>query len=75
MTISDAESIGQCPEGTPSIIYKSDFKKSTAPKLENKERLEPDLKITMIYYSKSTGSICVNYSYALYSEIEDENER
>ena len=31
----DAENIGQCPEGTPNTIYKSDFKKTTSPKLGN----------------------------------------
>ncbi len=73
----DAESIGQCPEGTPSIIYKSDFKKSTSPKLgkQGTFRTRPEDYYDFLLRSKSTGSICVNYSYALYSEIEDENER
>ncbi len=73
----DAENIGQCPEGTPNIIYKSDFKKTTSPKLGNQGtfRTRPEDYYNFLMRSKSTGSICVNYSYALYSEIEDENER
>ena len=31
----NASSIDQCPEGTPPIIYKSNFKKTTPPKLGN----------------------------------------
>ena len=73
----DAENISQCPEGTPNIIYKSDFKKTTSPKLGNQGtfRTRPEDYYNFLLRSKSTGSICVNYSYALYSEIEDENER
>ena len=73
----DAENISQCPEGTPSIIYKSDFKKSTSPKLGNQGtfRTRPEDYYDFLLRTKSTGSICVNYSYALYSEIEDEDER
>ena len=73
----DAENIGQCPEGTPNIIYKSDFKKTTSPKLGNQGifRTRPEDYYNFLLRSKATGSICVNYSYALYSEIEDENER
>ena len=73
----DAENIGQCPEGTPNIIYKSDFQKTTSPKLGNQGtfRTRPEDYYNFLMRSKSTGSICVNYSYALYSEIEDENER
>ena len=73
----DAENIGQCPEGTPNIIYKSDFKKSTSPKLGNQGtfRTRPEDYYNFLLRTKSTGSICVNYSYALYSEVEDENER
>lgn len=73
----DAENIGQCPDGTPNIIYKSDFKKTTAPKLGNQGtfRTRPEDYYNFLLRSKSTGSICVNYSYALYSEIEDETER
>ncbi|MBL6594282.1 MAG: hypothetical protein ISP58_04325 [Flavobacteriales bacterium] len=73
----DAENISQCPEGTPNIIYKSDFKKTTSPKLGNQGsyRTRPEDYYNFLLKSKSTGSICVNYSYALYSEIEDEDER
>ena len=73
----DAENISQCPKGTPSIIYKSDFKKSTSPKLGNQGtfRTRPKDYYDFLLRTKSTGSICVNYSYALYSEIEDEDER
>ena len=73
----DAENIAQCPEGTPNIIYKSDFKKTTSPKLGNQGsyRTRPEDYYNFLLRSKSTGSICVNYSYALYSEIEDEDER
>ena len=73
----DAENISQCPEGTPNLIYKSDFKKSTSPKLGNQGtfRTRPEDYYDFLLRTKSTGSICVNYSYALYSEIEDEDER
>ena len=73
----DAENISQCPEGTPNTIYKSDFKKSTSPKLGNQGtfRTRPEDYYNFLLRTKSTGSICVNYSYALYSEIEDEDER
>ena len=38
-------------------------------------RTRPEDYYDFLLRSKSTGSICVNYSYALYSEIEDEDER
>jgi alpha-L-arabinofuranosidase len=73
----DAASLAQCPEGTPSIIYKSDFKKTTPPKLANQGnfRTRPEDYYELLMRTKSTGSICVNYSMALYNEIEDENKR
>ena len=73
----DASSVDQCPEGTPQIIYKSNFKKSTPPKLGNQGsyRTRPVDFYELLLRTKATGSICVNYSMALYSEIEDENER
>ena len=45
----DAENINQCPEGTPNLIYKNDFKKSTTPKLGNQGTFRTDLKIIIIY--------------------------
>lgn len=73
----DAASLAQCPEGTPSIIYKSDFKKTTPPKLGNQGnyRTRPVDYYELLMRTKSTGSICVNYSMALYNEIENEKER
>jgi hypothetical protein len=73
----DAGNIAQCPEGTPDIIYKSDFKKTTSPKLgkQGTFRTRPEDYYDFLLRTKSTGSICINYSYALYSEIEDEAER
>ena len=73
----DAASLSQCPEGTPSIIYKSDFKKTTPPKLANQGnfRTRPVDYYELLMRTKSTGSICVNYSMALYSEIENEEKR
>ena len=73
----NASSIDQCPEGTPPIIYKSNFKKTTPPKLGNQGsyRTRPVDFYELLLRTKATGSICVNYSMALYSEIEDENER
>ena len=73
----NAENINQCPEGTPSIIYKNDFKKSTPPKLGNQGtfRTRPEDYYNLLLRTGSTGSICINYSYALYSEVEDESER
>ena len=73
----NAENINQCPEGTPNLIYKNDFKKSTPPKLgyQGTFRTRPKDFYNLLLRTKSTGSICVNYSYALYSEVEDESER
>jgi len=73
----DAANLNQCPEGTPNIIYKSNFKKSTAPKLGNQGsyRTRPKDFYELILRTKSTGSICVNYSFSLYSEIDNELER
>jgi len=73
----DAANLNQCPEGTPSIIYKSDFKKSTPPKLgiQGNFRTRPEDYYELLLRTKSTGSICVNYSFSLYSEIDDEIER
>ena len=73
----DAANLNQCPEGTPSIIYKSNFKKSTPPKLgiQGNFRTRPEDYYELLLRTKSTGSICVNYSFSLYSEIDDELER
>ena len=73
----DASTLDQCPDGTPEIIYKSDFKKTTPPKLANSGnyRTRPKDYYELLMRTKSTGSICVNYSMALYSEIKDENKR
>jgi alpha-L-arabinofuranosidase len=73
----NAGSLDECPEGTPSIIYKQGFKKTTPPKLgtEGSYRTRPADYYELLLRTKSTGSICVNYSMALYSEIEDEQKR
>ena len=73
----DAANLNQCPEGTPNIIYKSNFKKSTPPKLgiQGNFRTRPEDYYELLLRTKSTGSICVNYSFSLYSEIDDELER
>ena len=73
----DATDINDCPEGTPSIIYKSDFKKTTPPKLGNNGsyRTRPKDYYELLMRTKATGSICVNYSFSLYSETEDEIKR
>ena len=73
----DAGSLDQCPEGTPSIIYKQDFKKTTPPKLgtNGSYRTRPEDYYELLLRTKATGSICVNYSMSLYSEIEDEQKR
>ena len=73
----NAGSLDQCPEGTPSVIYKQGFKKTTPPKLgtNGSFRTRPEDYYELLLRTKSTGSICVNYSMALYSEIEDEQKR
>ena len=73
----DAADVNDCPEGTPSIIYKSDFKKTTSPKLGTKGsyRTRPQDYYELLMRTKATGSICVNYSFSLYSETEDEIKR
>ena len=73
----DAANLNQCPNGTPSIIYKSNFTKSTPPKLgiQGNFRTRPEDYYELLLRTNSTGSICVNYSFSLYSEIEDELER
>ena len=73
----DAADANDCPEGTPSIIYKSDFKKTTSPKLGTKGsyRTRPQDYYELLMRTKATGSICVNYSFSLYSETEDEIKR
>ena len=73
----DAGDINDCPEGTPTIIYKSDFKKTTPPKLgtQGYYRTRPQDYYELLLRTKATGSICVNYSFSLYSETEDEIKR
>ena len=73
----DAANLNQCPNGTPSIIYKSNFTKSTPPKfgIQGNFRTRPEDYYELLLRTNSTGSICVNYSFSLYSEIEDELER
>lgn len=72
----DASNIDECPEGTPDTIYKSNFSKITPPKFGNKKNgYSPDQFYETLIRTGSTGSICVNYSMALYSEIEDEKLR
>ena len=73
----DAGNINDCPDGTPSVIYKSDFKKTTPPKLGNQGsfRTRPQDYYELLLRTKATGSICVNYSFSLYSETEDETKR
>ena len=73
----DASELNQCPEGTPEIIYKSNFKKTTSPKLgtQGNYRTRPEDYYELLLRTKSTGSICVNYSFCLYSNEKDELER
>ena len=73
----DASTLDQCPEGTPAVIFKQNFTKTTPPKLGNQGsfRTRPEDYYELLLRSKATGSICVNYSMALYSEIEDEQKR
>ena len=73
----DANELKQCPEGTPEIIYKSNFKKTTSPKLgtQGNYRTRPEDYYELLLRTKSTGSICVNYSFCLYSSKKDELKR
>ena len=73
----DASELNQCPDGTPEIIYKSNFKKTTSPKLgtQGNYRTRPEDYYELLLRTKSTGSICVNYSFCLYSNEKDELER
>ena len=74
----DAASLSQCPEGTPSIIYKSDFKKTTPPKLANQGnfRTRPVDYYELLMRTKSTGSItfpiCCEYIDQTILGTEDE---
>ena len=72
----DASNINECPEGTPDTIYKSNFSKFTPPKFGNKKNgYSTDQFYETLIRTGSTGSICINYSMALYSDIKDENLR
>ena len=72
----DSSSLEDCPDGTPDTIFKSDFKKYTTPKFGLKKNgYTPDQFYETLLRTGSTGSICINYSLALYNKIEDEKLR
>ena len=72
----DSSNLNECPQGTPDTIFKSDFTKFTTPKFGLKKNgYDPNQFYETLLRTGSTGSICVNYSLALYSDIEDEDIR
>ena len=72
----DSSNLNECPQGTPDTIFKSDFTKFTTPKFGLKKNgYDPNQFYETLLRTGSTGSIWVNYSLALYSDIEDEDIR
>lgn len=72
----DASARAECPPGVPDTIWKNNGRQ-TPPKLgrQGNFKFSPEHYYELMMSTGSTGSVCVNYSYALYGEEEDEDVR
>lgn len=72
----NAKTPADCPPGVPDTLWKNNGR-FTPPKLGYKGnyRFSPEHYYRLLLRTGATGSICVNYSYALYGEAENEDER
>ena len=71
-----AADVSDCPLGVPDTIWKNNGR-YTPPKLgyEGNFKFSPEHYYQLLLRTGATGSICINYSFALYGEIADEDER
>lgn len=72
----NAENRSECPPGVPDTLWKNNGR-STPPKLgrQGNFKFSPEHYYELMMQTGATGSVCVNYSYALYGEEEDEANR
>ena len=72
----DAASVAECPPGVPDTIWKNNGR-FTPPKLgyQGNFKFSPMHFYELILATGATGSVCVNYSYALYGQEEEEEAR
>ena len=69
----NASERSECPPGVPDTIWKNNGRQ-TPPKLgrEGNFKFSPEHFYDLLLTTGATGSVCVNYSYALYGEEEEE---
>ena len=72
----NASERSECPPGVPDTIWKNNGRQ-TPPKLgrEGNFKFSPEHFYDLLLTTGATGSVCVNYSYALYGEEEEEAKR